>query len=136
MNYTDYYIKINLNCRYINCSTIAAVSNIVSDDFQNILRHVGPSSKVAEYRSLWLRLAKITRSTGNAQCYVMILLALYLFLTITLSIYGLLSQIQSGLTKKDVGLAVTALCGILLLFFLCDEAHYCTQKVKYNVVLC
>lgn len=113
------------------CFVIATVATTVANEFQRALKNVGPSSKVAEYRSLWLRLTKITRDTGNSLCYTMIFLCLYLFMTITLSIYGLLSQIQSGLGLKDIGLTLTAAFSIGLLFFICDIGHFASMNVRF-----
>lgn len=87
---------------------------------------------VADYRALWLRLSKLCRDTGNATCNTFTFLNLYLFFVITLSIYGLLSQLSEGFGVKDIGLAVTAMCNICLLFFICDEAHYASQNVRIN----
>lgn len=95
------------------------------------LRNIGPAGKVASYRALWLRLSKIARDTGIANCYTFTFINLYLFLIITLSIYGLLSQISDGFGTKDIGLAMTAICSIFLLFFICDEAHYASHNVSY-----
>lgn len=91
---------------------------------------MGPAGKVAEYRALWLQLSKLARNTGVANCYTFTFVNLYLFLIITLSIYGLLSQISEGFGIKDIGLAVTACCSIFLLFFICDEAHYASHNVS------
>lgn len=114
------------------CTVISTVATNVANDFQRALKNVGPSSKVAEYRSLWLRLTKITRDTGNSICYTMIFLSLYLFMTITLSIYGLLSQIQAGLGLKDIGLTITAGFTIALLFFICDIGHFASLSVSFS----
>lgn len=85
---------------------------------------------VAQYRSLWLRLSKLTRDTGSATCYTFTFINLYLFLIITLSIYGLMSQISEGFGIKDIGLAITACCSVCLLFFICNEAHYASFNVR------
>lgn len=87
---------------------------------------------VSEYRSLWLRLSKLARDTGFSTCYTFTFICLYLFFIITLSIYGLMSQISEGFGIKDIGLAVTAFCSIGLLFFICDEAHYASFNVRTN----
>lgn len=87
---------------------------------------------VADYRALWLRLSKLCRDTGHATYTTFTFINLYLFFVITLSIYGLMSQISEGFGIKDVGLAVTAMCNICLLFFICDEAHYASQHVRTN----
>ncbi|CAH2232250.1 jg23339 [Pararge aegeria aegeria] len=117
---------------YLLCETLSVCANFLAEDFQRALRHIGPAGKVAEYRALWLRLSKLARDTGIANCYTFTFVNLYLFLIITLSIYGLLSQISEGFGIKDIGLAVTACCSIFLLFFICDEAHYASQNVRTN----
>nr|AIG51909.1 gustatory receptor [Helicoverpa armigera] len=117
---------------YLLCETLSICANILAEDFQNALRHIGPAGKVAEYRALWLRLSKLSRDTGIANCYTFTFVNLYLFLIITLSIYGLLSQISDGFGIKDIGLALTAFCSISLLFFICDEAHYASHNVRTN----
>lgn len=94
------------------------------------LKHIGPASLVSEYRALWLRLSKLTRDTGVANCYTFAFMNLYLFLIITLSIYGLMSQLSEGFGVKDIGLFVTACYSICLLFFICDVAHYASQNVS------
>lgn len=142
---------------YLLCEVLSVCASVLAEDFHNVciklifvnflvvlhvvyhkillqaLRHVGPAGKVAEYRALWLRLSKLARNTGIANCYTFTFVSLYLFLIITLSIYGLLSQISEGFGVKDIGLALTAFCSIFLLFFICDEAHYASHNVKYHL---
>ncbi|CAG4959800.1 unnamed protein product [Colias eurytheme] len=117
---------------YLLCEALSVCANVLAEDFQQALRHIGPAGKVAEYRALWLRLSKLSRDTGIANCYTFTFVNLYLFLIITLSIYGLLSQISEGFGTKDIGLALTACCSIFLLFFICDEAHYASHNVRTN----
>ncbi|KOB69745.1 Gustatory receptor [Operophtera brumata] len=81
---------------YLLCEALSICASILAEDFHNALRHIGPAGKVAEYRALWLRLSKLARNTGIANCYTFTFVSLYLFLIITLSIYGLLSQISEG----------------------------------------
>ncbi|KXJ74510.1 hypothetical protein RP20_CCG013518 [Aedes albopictus] len=115
---------------YMTCESLSITANILAEDFQRALRHVGPAVMVSEYRSLWLRLSKLARETGSSTCYTFTFLCLYLFFIITLSIYGLMSQISEGFGIKDIGLAVTAFCSVGLLFFICDEAHYASFNVR------
>lgn len=96
------------------------------------MRHIGPAAMVADYRALWLRLSKLCRDTGTATFITFTFLNLYLFFTITISIYGLMSQITEGFGMKDIGLMVNAFCNICLLFFICDEAHHASQHVRTN----
>lgn len=79
-----------------------------------------------------MRLSKLTRDTGTATCITFTFINLYLFFQITLSIYGLMSQISEGFGVKDIGLFVTALSNICLLFVICDEAHNASQAVRTN----
>lgn len=115
---------------YLHCKVIGKIATAIADDFEMSLRHVGPSTRVADYRSLWMLLSRITRDAGNGYCYSMTFISLYLFLTITLTIYGLLSQLQEGFGIKDVGLTITAVFSVALLFFVCDEAHYASNCVS------
>lgn len=94
------------------------------------MKHVGPAAVVADYRSLWLQLSKLTRDMGNATCYTFTFMNVYLFFVITLSIYGLLAKFSEGFETKDIGLATTAFCNVLLLFFICDVGHNATFNVK------
>lgn len=114
---------------YIYCDVMGTTATIVSQDFKLAIKHVGPSSRVAQYRGLWMSLSKIIRDIGHAFSYTLIFLCLYLFLIITLTIYGLFSQIQEGFGMKDVGLTITAFAALILLYFICDEAHYASNCV-------
>jgi gustatory receptor len=67
---------------------------------------------------------------GTATCYTFTFISLYLFFIITLSIYGLLSQISEGFGAKDIGLAITAVCSVGLLFFICDASHNASHNVR------
>ncbi|KAG4065698.1 hypothetical protein HA402_012376 [Bradysia odoriphaga] len=117
---------------YMSCQTISHSAGILADDFQTALQHIGPAAMIADYRALWLRLSKLTRDTGTATCITFTFINLYLFFQITLSIYGLLSQISEGFGIKDIGLFVTAASNICLLFVICDEAHSASQAVRTN----
>lgn len=43
-----------------------------------------------------------------------------------------MSQLSSGFGIKDIGLAITALWGLSLLFFVCDQGHYASFNVCTN----
>lgn len=43
-----------------------------------------------------------------------------------------MSQLSDGFGIKDIGLFVTAMCNITLLFYICDEAHNASQFVRTN----
>lgn len=85
---------------------------------------------MAHYRALWMLLSKLIRDTGNASGYAVTFICLYLFLIITLTIYGLLSQLQTGFSNKDIGLTVNAAFATAVLYFICDEAHYASNCVS------
>ncbi|KAL9904783.1 gustatory receptor 63a isoform 1-T2 [Glossina fuscipes fuscipes] len=117
---------------YLICEALSRTANILAERFQKALRHIGPAAMVADYRALWLRLSKLTRDTGTATCYTFTFLNVYLFFIITLSIYGLMSQLSEGFGIKDIGLAITAVWNVCLLFFICDQAHYASFNVRTN----
>lgn len=114
----------------MQCDVIGNIATTIADDFEKALKHIGPSSMVADYRSLWMLLSRLTREVSNAMCYVVTFLCLYLFLIITLTVYGLLSKMQEGFGIKDIGLTVTAVFATALLYFICDEAHYASNCVR------
>lgn len=87
---------------------------------------------ISDYRALWLRLSKLARDTGFSVCYTFTFMTLYLFVIITITIYGLMSQVSNGFGVKDIGLAVTVFCSVTLLFFLCDEAHHASHSICTN----
>lgn len=43
-----------------------------------------------------------------------------------------MSQISAGFGIKDIGLFITAMSNICLLFFICDEAHSASHAVRTN----
>lgn len=87
---------------------------------------------IADYRALWLRLSKLCRDTGTATYITFTFINLYLFFMITISIYGLMSQLMEGFGQRDIGLMVNAFCNICLLFVICNEAHFASQQVRSN----
>lgn len=117
---------------YLTCRSLSRSATILAADFQTALKNIGPAAMVADFRALWLRLSKLTRDTGNATSTTITFICLYLFFIITLSIYGLMSQLSAGFGIKDIGLAVTAVCNVSLLFFICDEAHNASHFVLTN----
>lgn len=117
---------------YIFCKSLSDSANVLEKDLQKALCHIRPAALISDFRALWLRLSKLTRDTGISFCYTLIWINLYLFFVITLSVYGILSQMATGLGTKDIGLALTACCNTVLLFYICDEAHHVSQNVQNN----
>lgn len=85
---------------------------------------------VADFRSLWLRLSRLARDTGTATSATFTFINLYMFFIITISIYGLMSQLSEGFGVKDIGLTVTAFTSVAMLFVICDEAHFSAHNVR------
>lgn len=117
---------------YIYCDVIGKVATSIAEEFQFALKNAEHSSRVADYRSLWMMLSKIIRNVGNSFGYQLTFLCLYLFFVITLTVYGLLSQIQEGMGIKDIGLTITGVSAVTMLYFICDEAHYASSCVSFN----
>lgn len=118
---------------FIQCDVISKMATQVADDFQTTLKHIGPTSQVADYRSLWMLLSKLIRAVANASGCTLTFLCVYLFLIITLTIYGLLSQLQEGFGSKDIGLTLNAALATAILYFICDEAHQASRSVSLSV---
>ncbi|XP_050306870.1 gustatory and odorant receptor 24 [Anthonomus grandis grandis] len=115
---------------YVYCEIIATIATTLAEEFQFALKNIGPSTRVSDYRSLWMLLSRIIRNVGNSFGYALTFLCLYLFFVITLTIYGLLSQIQEGMGIKDIGLFITGFSAVIMLFFICDKAHYASACVR------
>uniref|UniRef100_A0AAR5P3F8 Gustatory receptor n=1 Tax=Dendroctonus ponderosae TaxID=77166 RepID=A0AAR5P3F8_DENPD len=115
---------------YIYCDIIGNIATCLAEEFQFALRNIEYSNRVCDYRSLWMILSKIIRNVGNSFGYTLTFLCLYLFFVITLTVYGLLSQIQEGMGVKDIGLTITGVSATLMLYFICDEAHYASTCVR------
>ncbi|KAH1023995.1 hypothetical protein HUJ05_003563 [Dendroctonus ponderosae] len=118
---------------YIYCDIIGNIATCLAEEFQFALRNIEYSNRVCDYRSLWMILSKIIRNVGNSFGYTLTFLCLYLFFVITLTVYGLLSQIQEGMGVKDIGLTITGVSATLMLYFICDEAHYASTCVSQHV---
>ncbi|RLZ02143.1 Gustatory receptor 25 [Cephus cinctus] len=130
--YVTAFINISGAYWYIHCAAISRSANVLAQDFKHALRNNVQATTVAEYRALWLHLNRITRKIGVMCCYSFTILTIYLFFSLTLSIYGLFSQLQDGLTIKDAGLTLSACSNIILLHFICDQAHAASQHVRVH----
>lgn len=47
-----------------------------------------------------------------------------------MSVYGLMAKVSDGLSMKDIGLTLTVLNSVCLLYFICDEGHNASFSVK------
>jgi hypothetical protein len=91
---------------------------------------VRPSLVIARYKPLWLQLSRLVRQTGVATCYTYGFYVLYLFLMLTVSIYGVLSTLAVGLRLRLVYLIGDSLITGTELFVICDGASSVSREVS------
>jgi gustatory receptor len=96
---------------------------------QDVDSAVRPCQVIARYNTLWLRLSRMVRQTGIAMCYTYGFYVLYLFLMITVSMYGLISKLPKGLSSRLIYLVGDSLITCTELFIVCDGANSVTQEV-------
>jgi hypothetical protein len=89
-----------------------------------------PSLVVARYNALWLQLSRVVRQTGVATCYTYGFYVLYLFLMLTVSMYGLLSALTKGFEPSHVYLVGDTLITGTELYIICDGANSVTREVS------
>jgi hypothetical protein len=93
-----------------------------------------PSLVIARYKKLWLQFSCLVRQTGVATCYTYGFYILYLFLMLTVSIYGLISRVTKGMEPKYVYLVGDSLITGTTLYVVCDSANSVTNEVHHPVV--
>ncbi|TMW41043.1 hypothetical protein DOY81_013877, partial [Sarcophaga bullata] len=108
-----YPIIAMLNCfcsgKYINCNAFGTASRALLSSLQTTLKGDKPAQKLTEYRHLWVDLSHMMQQ---------------------LATYGSFSEIiDHGATYKEVGLFVIVFYCMSLLYIICNEAHYASQKV-------
>jgi hypothetical protein len=91
---------------------------------------VRPSLVIARYKALWLQLSRLVRQTGVATCYTYGFYVLYLFLMLTVSIYGVLSTLTVGVKLRLVYLIGDSLITGTELFVVCDGASSVSREVS------
>ena len=89
-----------------------------------------PSQVIARYNALWLQFSHVVRQTGVATCYTYGFYVLYLFLMLTVSMYGLLSTLTKGFQLRLVYLVGDSLITGTELYIICDGANSVTQEVS------
>ncbi|XP_049873333.1 gustatory and odorant receptor 22-like [Pectinophora gossypiella] len=138
---TAYYhiiIMINMNCAlwYINCKGVKFASQSLSDCFRRDVNMECTAKLIARYRYLWLNLSEQLQLLGNAYARTYSTYCLFMFVNITIAIYGALSEIVDhgfGFSFKEMGLFVDAAYCSVLLFVFIDCSHNTTLKVAAGV---
>ncbi|XP_077286504.1 gustatory and odorant receptor 22-like [Arctopsyche grandis] len=129
---------INMNCAlwYINCKGFKIASDSLSDCFRKDVEIECTASMISSYRFLWLTLSEMLQSLGNAYARTYSTYSLFMFINITVSVYGALSEIvDHGLvfSFKEFGLFVDTVYCATLFFIFCDCSHKTTLKVAQGV---
>ena len=98
--------------------------------YQDVDTAARPSQVIARYNALWLQFSHVVRQTGVAMCYTYGFYVLYLFLMITVSMYGLLSTLTKGFQSRLVYLLGDSLITGTELYIICDGANSVTREVS------
>jgi gustatory receptor len=99
----------------------------VTQDVETAAR---PGLVIARYNALWLQFSHVVRQTGVATCYTYGFYVLYLFLMLTVSMYGLLSTLAKGFQTRLVYLVGDSLITGAELYIICDCANSVTLEVS------
>nr|AID61252.1 gustatory receptor [Calliphora stygia] len=129
-----YPIIAMLNCFcslwYINCTAFGTASKALLNSLKTTLRGDKPAEKLTEYRHLWVDLSHMMQQLGRAYSNMYGMYCLVVFFTTIIATYGSFSEIiDHGATYKEVGLFVIVFYCMSLLYIICNEAHYASQKV-------
>ncbi|GAB0092499.1 Gustatory receptor [Sergentomyia squamirostris] len=129
---------INMNCAlwYINSRAIKEASTALSRCFRRDVKIECTSSMISTYRFLWLNLSELLQSLGNAYARTYSTYCLFMFVNITIAIYGALSEILDhgfAFSFKEFGLIVDATYCSILLFIFADCSHNATMLVAQGV---
>lgn len=115
---------------YINCTAFGAASTALSNSVHRALEGEKTAQKLAEFRHLWVDLSHMMQQLGRAYSNMYGIYCLVIFFTTIIAAFGALSEIlDHGATYKEIGLFVIVSYCMTLLFIICNEAHYASQKV-------
>ena len=135
-----YHIITMLNMNsclwYINSRGISVASSSLSERFRKDVAIECTAGLISQYRFLWLNLSELLQSLGNAYARTYSTYCLFMFVNITIGIYGALSEIMDhGLqfSFKQMGLMVLAIYCSILLFIFCDCSHNATRQVAQGI---
>ncbi|XP_055678123.1 gustatory and odorant receptor 22-like [Lutzomyia longipalpis] len=129
---------INMNCAlwYINCRGILEASSSLAKCFHRDVRIECNSNLISTYRFLWLNLSELLQTLGNAYARTYSTYCLFMFVNITIAIYGALSEVLDhgfNFSFKEFGLIVDATYCSALLFIFADCSHKSTLQVAQGV---
>lgn len=117
---------------YINCTAFGTASSALAKHLHIAMESNKPAQKLTEYRHLWVDLSQMMQQLGRAYSNMYGLYCLVIFFTTIIATFGALSEIlDHGATYKEIGLFVIVLYCMTLLFIICNEAHYASQKVDF-----
>lgn len=115
---------------YINCTAFGTASLALAAAMQGALVDGRGAQKLTEYRHLWVDLSHMMQQLGRAYSNMYGIYCLVIFFTTIIATFGALSEIlDHGATYKEIGLFVIVAYCMTLLFVICNEAHYASQKV-------
>lgn len=127
-------INMNAGLWYINTKGVKQASKALSDRFRADMEIEPKSVVIHKYRLLWLNLSEIVQMLGNAYARTYSTYILFMFVNITIAIYGALSEIiDTGISLKVLGLIFIAVYCSFLLFVFCDCSHKATDEVAQGV---
>ena len=126
---------INMNCAlwYINSRAIREASTSLSKCFRRDVSIECTAGIISKYRFLWLNLSELLQTLGNAYARTYATYCVFMFVNITIAVYGALSEIiDHGLrfSFKELGLFVDTIYCSTLLFIFCDCSHNATLQVS------
>lgn len=116
---------------YINCTAFGTASAALAKSVQTTMEGNKPAQKLTEHRHLWVDLSHMMQQLGRAYSNMYGLYCLVIFFTTIIATFGALSEIlDHGATFKEIGLFVIVTYCMTLLFIICNEAHFASQKVR------
>lgn len=127
---------INMNCAlwYINSTAVKEASKALSYRFRADMGIECKSVVIHKYRLLWLNLSELVQMLGNAYARTYSTYSLFMFVNVTIAIYGAISEIiDNGLSLKVLGLIFVASYCSFLLYVFCDCSHKASLEVAQGV---
>lgn len=129
---------INMNCAlwYINCRAIGVASRSLSDCFAKDMQLQCKANIITPYRFLWLNLSELLQTLGNAYTRTYATYCLFMFVNITIAVYGALSEIFDhgfAFSFKEIGLIVDAIYCTTLLYIFAECSDNATRQVAQGV---
>lgn len=129
-------INMNSALWYINCRAFRVASKSLSDCFAKDVRVQCSASVISQYRFLWLNLSELLQTLGNAYTRTYSAYCLFMFVNITIAIYGALSEILDhgfAFSFKEIGLFVDAIYCTTLLYIFAECSDNATRQVAQGV---